>query len=181
MANTDYIFPDGQSFETVFRQFYPGLRGYALKLLSDEALADEAVQEVFMKIWQKKAELNIQTSVKSYLFRAVHNHCLNMIKSQKIKEGHHQHIADITPQADLTDSMETMEAKERIYGAIARLPDQCARIFRMSRFEGLKYKEIAQKLSISPKTVEVQMGKALKRLREDLKDFLVLLIFFLFQ
>ena len=181
MAKSSFHFPNGDSFETVFRQYYPGLRGYALKLLSDEALADEAVQEVFLKIWQKKEELNIQSSIKSYLFRAVHNHSLNMIKSYKVKEVHHQYIADTSITADMTDTMESQEAEERILGAIAKLPTQCAKIFRMSRFQGLKYKEIAKKLNISPKTVEVQMGKALKRLREDLKDYLPLLLFLLFR
>jgi RNA polymerase sigma-70 factor (ECF subfamily) len=141
-------------------------------------VAEEIVQEVFIKLWERREELEFNSSVKSYLFRAVHNTSLNYLRHLKVREEHRQYAEERHQllSMEYSDGLEEKELENRIWDAIGRLPEQCARIFQMSRFEGLKYREIADKLGISPKTVEVQMGKALRRLREDLKDYLPTLL-----
>lgn len=169
-----YNLKDKAGFEQVFRMYYSGLKSYAKKMLKDEAQADEVVQEVFFKLWEKRKEVNIGTSLKSYLFRAVHNTCLNLFKHQKVRDNYKAHI-DSQPdewQWDESDSMIATDLKEKILEGIALLPEQCARVFRMNRLEGYKYREIAEELGISPKTVEGQMSKALRRMRAHLKDYI---------
>ena len=170
---------DDQTFEQVFRMYYAGLKKFAQKFIHDPDQAGEVVQEVFVQLWEKRENLTLNTSIKSYLFRAVNNRCLNQIRNQKIRSQHHEIIGNQMQEGAFDDTMVVNDLQQRIMEGIGQLPDQCARIFRLSRFEGLTYKEIAIRLDISPKTVEVQMGKALKRLRVYLKDFLVVISFWM--
>jgi RNA polymerase sigma-70 factor (ECF subfamily) len=136
---------------------------YAYKFLSDRQDAENIVQMVFIKYWEKRRELKIK-NLQSYLMVAVRNSCLNELNRQH----HHLSVEDqfnITSQ-DGEDNGFDEEVMDRISKVIEEMPPQRQKIFKMGRFEGLKYKEIAVKLGISPKTVEVQMGKALKTLRE---------------
>lgn len=163
----------------MFRTYYTGLHAYAKKLLKDADLADEIVQEVFFKLWEKRKEVQIQGSLKSYLFRAVHNQCLNVFKHQKVRENYKTEVESRKEELawDASDSMVALDLKEKIMEGIALLPPQCARIFRMNRLEGYKYREIAEQLGISQKTVEAQMTKAIRRMKEHLKDHLALILF----
>lgn len=165
-------------FERLFRTYYLGLKSYAQKMLKDPDQAEEVVQEVFFKLWEKRKDVSIDTSMKSYLFRAVHNHCLNIFKHQKVRENYKAHVESLPEefQLDKTDSMIQTDIKEKILEGIALLPEQCGRIFRMNRLEGYKYREIAEKLGISQKTVEGQMSKAMKRMRKHLKDHMPLFL-----
>ena len=149
---------------------------YAQRFVQDPAQADEVVQEVFAQLWEKRLQLQIESSIKSYLFRAVHNHCLNLIKHQKVRESYRAHVEANQGefQLDESDSMIVTDLKESILAAIAALPPQCARVFRMNRLQGFKYREIAEELGISQKTVEAQMAKAMRRMREYLKDHMIL-------
>ncbi|MEM7373963.1 MAG: RNA polymerase sigma-70 factor [Bacteroidota bacterium] len=171
-------FQSEASFEVLFKTYYSGLHAYALRYVDDPAQADEVVQEVFAQLWEKRSTINIQSSLKSYLFRAVHNHCLNLIKHQKVRETYRTHVEANRAefQVDETDSMIEVDIKESIMEGIASLPKQCAKVFRMNRLEGFKYREIAEKLGISQKTVEAQMAKAMRRMRVYLKDHLPLLL-----
>ncbi|MEO0470218.1 MAG: RNA polymerase sigma-70 factor [Bacteroidota bacterium] len=166
---------DNQTFEKVFRMYFPGLRAYARKILNDPTQAEEVVQEVFMQLWEKRGEITFETSIKSYLFRAVYNRSLNRIRDLKTRQRHQEVVESSNKENELIefDPAVASDVKQHIYEAIGQLPEQCGRIFKMSRFEGLTYKEIAQKLNISPKTVEVQMGRALKKLREMLRHHLI--------
>ena len=164
-------------FEDLFRTHYAELCGFANKFLRDIEAAEEIVQSVFVKFWESKEETNIQSSPKSYLFTAVKNTCLNQLKHFKIKEDYKQHnqreidLENLQQHSDL----ETNEVESKIHAAIDALPEGRKKIFILSRFEGLKYQEIANKLNISIKTVENQMGSALKQLKVDLAEFLSLL------
>lgn len=164
-------------FENLFRIHYAELCGFANKFLGDVDAAEEVVQSVFVKFWENKDETTIQSSAKSYLFKAVKNNCLNQIKHFKIKEDYKQHnqreidLENLQQHSDL----ETNEVESKIHAAIDALPEGRKKIFILSRFEGLKYHEIAEKLNISIKTVENQMGSALKQLKVDLAEFLSLL------
>ncbi|MCU0446216.1 MAG: RNA polymerase sigma-70 factor [Microscillaceae bacterium] len=163
-------------FEHFFRKYYQVLCNYGNSILKDIDEAEEVVQSVFMDIWEKKNDLQITTSLKSYLYRMVHNRCLNKLKHEKIKEEYKTYNYTQT-QANPSNAIHLTlqnELEKQIEEAISDLPEQCRLIFKMSRFEELKYSEIAEQLSISVKTVENQMSKALKILREKLADYLVI-------
>jgi RNA polymerase sigma-70 factor, ECF subfamily len=163
---------DKRAFELVFNQYFNVMVLYANRFMDTREEAEEMAQEVFVKFWEKCDTLSPDSSIKSYLYRSVHNSCLNAIKHEKVKDGYKQHVINYM-ESSYQDSIETTDPdsiRQRIHDEIDKLPPRCCEIFKLSRFEGLKYQEIADHLEISVKTVEVQMGKALKVLRESLKD-----------
>lgn len=169
---------DKAAFEQLFRQYYRILCNYAYTLLKDKDEAEEAVQSVFYNLWNKRENLDITGGVKPYLYRAAHNHCLNRLKHEKVKRSYAGDYIKTAEQAgnEASTPLHTRELSQRIQQAIDALPEQCGQVFRLSRFENLKYAEIAGQLDISVKTVENHMGKALKLLREQLKDYLTVLL-----
>lgn len=166
------------AFEQLFRKHYPVLCGYATKYVWDPDQAEEIVQDLFYNIWQKKNNLNIDISIEAYLFRAVRNSCLNYLKHQRIRQQHADNVKSdsLSGQVSSDNPVETLELQVKIDEAVEALPPERQKIFRLSRYEGLKYKEIADQLGLSVKTVEAQMGKALKTLRENLSEYLVVLL-----
>ena len=169
-----------KAFETVFRTYYGPLCVFAGSILQNEGAAEEVVQDFFVKLWEDRSRLLVQTSLKSYLFQSVKNQALNVIKHEKIKLRHAQHVVDQAEKSDFSDLFVEPGLLEAIERGIDELPEKRREIFRLSREEGLKYREIAEKLNLSIKTVEAQMGLAIKYLREKLKhynSFLFLLIF----
>ncbi len=174
---------DEPEFDRVYLEHYPALHHYAYTMVNDTAHADEIVQDVFLKILERDGPVSIHTSLKAYLYRSVHNECMNYFKHQKVKQKHQQHImheADNHSDHPLS-KVQYREFEQRLLRAINDLPEQCRIIFQMSRFDELKYAEIASQLGISIKTVDNQMVKALKRLRQQLADYLPLLIWFLIK
>lgn len=172
-----------QEFERLFKEHFKSLYAYAFTILKNEAVAEETVQHVFYKVWEKKVPDTIQTSLKAYLYKAVYHESLNYLKHQKIKAQYQLHVMHQSKnQIDQAASRKMMlkELEEKLRDAMNALPQQCRTIFQMSRFDGLKYQEIADQLGISVKTVENQMGKALKQLRIKLIDYLPVLILALF-
>lgn len=166
-------------FEQVFKAHFKGLYGYAYTLIRDPAPAEDIVQNVFYKLWEKMDGLSFSGgSVAAYLYRSVYHESLNYLKHQKIKRKHQSHIVrQMNDQPDnAAKKILTGELEQRLQTAIAELPEQCRIIFQMSRFEELRYREISDRLNISVKTVENQMGKALKFLRVRLIDFLPLIL-----
>ncbi len=172
---------DERIFEQVFKTHFKNLHAYAFTILKDEMVAEELVQNIFFKIWERPEKLSISGSIAAYLYRAVHNECLNHLKHLKVRSKYQLHAAyqmkNETDSASKKILLKELEAK--LHRALQELPEQCRTIFQLSRFEELKYREIADRLEISPKTVENQMGKALKLLRMKLIDFLPLTIFLL--
>ncbi|HEY8404229.1 MAG TPA: RNA polymerase sigma-70 factor [Flavobacteriales bacterium] len=168
---------DRGSFETMFRTWYNPLCNYAFSFLGRREESEEIVQNVFVQFWEKREEIEIETSLKSYLYRAVRNTCFNVLKHEKVKREHARYTLERnehhSSQGGATLLAQELEVK--ISQALSQLPEQCAIIFKMSRFEEMKYAEIAEKLGLSIKTVENQMGKALRIMREQLKDYLPLL------
>jgi RNA polymerase sigma-70 factor (ECF subfamily) len=163
---------DERAFQTLFRKYYSALCRFAHQFLKDGEQAEEAVQDTFVKIWEKRESLNIDSSVKHYFFRSVRNHCLNQIQHQKIKKQYADWVQESAQREIATDQFFLeVDLLQRIEKSIDSLPPKRKEIFRLSREQGMKYKEIADTLDISIKTVEAQMGLALKHLREDLKDF----------
>lgn len=165
-------------FEDVFKANFKNLHAYACTIVKDDIMAEEMVQNVFYKIWERKAHLSIQTSLIAYLYRAVYHESLNYLKHQKVKTAYQSYAtARMNQQTDNAEKKVLLgELEQRLRTALQELPEQCRTIFQMSRFEELKYQEIADRLGLSIKTVENQMGKALKLMRLKLIDFLPFVI-----
>lgn len=135
------------------------------------------MQTVFIGFWEKRENIQVDTSLKAYLYRSVRNAALNEIKRLKVRQLHANAIlAEGEPLSHAPDQYAIKEELEiKIQEALQALPEQCRLIFKMSRFEDLKYQEIADQLNLSIKTVENQMGKALKIMRAQLKEYLPLI------
>jgi len=162
----------------LFRTYYQPLCNYAYTFVQDRDEAEEIVQSTFLNVWEKRDNLSIHTGVKPYLYAMVRNASLNVLKHEKIKQQHvtmELAVADRSVES-VTRTVMASELETKIYAAMDKLPEQCRLVFKLSRFEELKYSEIAEQLNISIKTVENQMGKALKIMRDQLKDYLPLII-----
>jgi RNA polymerase sigma-70 factor (ECF subfamily) len=161
---------DVGQFESLFRSSYVSLVRYAKTLIKDHDTAEEMVQDLFFRLWQDKEKIKIESSLNGYLFRSVHNKCLHYIEHNKVVERHAEEMSyrQTNIQENPSDILQYQELQARIARILEKLPERCGKIFCMSRFEGLKYTEIAEKLSVSVKTVESNMGRALKEFRKEL-------------
>lgn len=159
---------DQLAFKQIFDTYYRHLVLFAMRYLSDKDLSESVVQEVFVNLWEKREQLQIH-SLQGYLVVAVRNRCQNEIKKKQVMH-HYQTKSNFfhdlyQPEAEFPDD----HIMQRIYSVIDEMPEQRKRIFKMNRIDGMRYKEIAEALNIAPKTVEIQIGHALKYLREHLK------------
>ncbi|CAL1520370.1 RNA polymerase sigma-70 factor [Chitinophaga sp. MM2321] len=155
-------------FTFVYERHFQELAMTAFRYVKDAGIAQELVQEVFIKIWEQPALLDENGALRAYLYKAVINHAINYLKREKNIARHHSLIAASLTDSYLQDLQEEQELKLLIYQEIEKLPRQCCKVFKMSRFDGLKYREIADQLSLSEKTVENHIIHALKVLRENL-------------
>jgi RNA polymerase sigma-70 factor, ECF subfamily len=157
-------------FKQVFMSHYEDLCRYACTILKNAEEAEDVVQSMFVKLWEKREGLEVKHTIRSYLFKAVYHQCLNLLEHRTVKLKHQVHIAhDTLAETQLPETFQH-ELEENIIAAINGLPDQCRIIFMMSRYDELRYAEIASNLNISVNTVENQISKALRILRAKLKD-----------
>ncbi|NGM61548.1 RNA polymerase sigma-70 factor [Sphingobacterium sp. SGG-5] len=164
-----------KKFELIFRKHYKELHGYACRILGDGDIAEEAVQQVFFKLWERDWERDVQISLKAYLYRSIYNQSLNLMKRNKLKQRFEAYqIVHGTTQQDMPNS--DMELRRQLRLALAQLPEKSRTVFEMSRFQELRYQEIADHLNVSLKTVEGHMTKVLKHLRIHLVDYLTILV-----
>jgi RNA polymerase sigma-70 factor (ECF subfamily) len=166
---------DMQAFKQLFERYYHQLYFYARKHVRSQEACKDILQDVFSYLWEKRHHLEINQSVKAYLHRAVHYRCINYLKKENLDYLHlnHFHLRQSFMegfQQDAHHQLQEKELFENIERIIGALPEQCRKIFRLSRENGLKHKEIASKLSISTKTVEVQIYRALKYLKQNLEE-----------
>lgn len=161
---------DAEAFSRLFDRYYSALCFFAAKYLHDMDQARSLVQQVFVDLWVKREKIEVSASVKSYLYQSVKNRCIDYLRTQKSTSEISETIENLS-HIPFFDLVEEAELNDRINSSINRLPEKCREIFLLCRFDGLKYAEIAQKLNISVKTVEMQMGIALKKLRESLSDY----------
>ena len=159
---------DMKAFERVFREFYAPLTLYSKSFLQDKDAAEEVVQELFYQLWNNREQLEIKTSLKSYLYQAVRNRSLKVIRHQMVKQKHTDYVMSHSSEGVHEHEMEARELQKIITDILSKLPEKCSLIFRMNRFEGLKYREIAEELSVSVKTVEANMSRALALLRNEM-------------
>ena len=164
---------DQLAFEGLFREHYKPLCAFACQYLREGDKAQDLVQDLFFRLWQDREKIQVTMSIKAYLFASVRNRCLNAIAAQGRVRSLDEETDDQSQEEAVTEEERTLRLG-RVQAAIEALPEERGKIFRLSRYEGLKYQEIADRLGLSVKTVENQMGKALKTLREDLKDLLPL-------
>jgi RNA polymerase sigma-70 factor (ECF subfamily) len=168
---------DESAFENLFKSYYKPLCAFANRYLQEPEEAEEIVQQTFVSLWEKRSDMTINTSVKSYLYRSVHNASLNRIRHNKTRQLHAAEQLSVSKDSvSGEDSFHLNELQTEISRAIETLPEQCRIVFKLSRYENLKYAEIAKQLGISIKTVEAQMGKALRVLREQLRDYMMLVL-----
>nr|WP_199077700.1 RNA polymerase sigma-70 factor [Pedobacter sp. ASV19] len=164
------------SIDQIYLDNFYGLQAYAFSFVKEDVLAEDMVHNVFLKLMEKPFKLQQNSSLKSYLYRAVHNECINFLDRQKVRRLHQEQAVPDDVQPESGDTVDQKELKQLIFKAINSLPEQCRTVFQLSRFEELKYAEIAMELGISVKTVEKHMIKALKRLKIQLADYLPLLL-----
>ena len=170
---------DNQAFEYLFKTYYPRLRGYAIRFVEDEETARDIIQECFMRFWEKREMLSA-VSVTSLLFAMVRNGCLNYLKHLSIVEKHQieylatidgeEHLYHTDFSLDAEHKLLYAELQEQINIVIGQLPERSREVFLMSRFKGLKNREIADKLQISTTAVEKHISKALKNFSRHFKD-----------
>jgi RNA polymerase sigma-70 factor (ECF subfamily) len=169
-----------QAFKDLFKAHYQELYRYAFSMTRDKPLAEEKVSDAFFKLWNKKDAFPPKATLIGYLYSSVYHACLDHWKHEKIKMKYEMHVKthaskNVAP-GEASNRAELNDFQEKLQESLASLPEQCRTIFHLSRTEELTYQEIAIRLRLSIKTVETQMGRALRRLRISMKDFLPLLI-----
>ena len=179
MSEEDKIFEEirlgnRKAFETVFRNYYQELCNYAYQFFHDKDTVEEIVQDLFFKLWSKKETIIIRTSLRSYLYKAVYNNTMLFLRKKNTRSVTGELTDDIEQKLIVEPEIpiQTKELDQIIQVTIQLMPAKVRQIFELSRLEGLRYKDIAEKLSISVKTVEANMGRALKLFRQNLKKYL---------
>jgi RNA polymerase sigma-70 factor (ECF subfamily) len=176
---------DQSAFTALFTKYYQDLVRFSFGITRNSDASEEIVQEVFLKLWENRFAFDIHTSLRSFLLKAVQNRSIDSLRHISIR---HKYAAIVLEHPTLLENdtenyILYSELEANFNQAMDKIPTQYAEVFRMSRIETLNYQEIAQKLGVSVRTVEVRIGKALSLLREELKDFLLigLIINLLFQ
>ena len=176
---------DPKAFEILFSNWFEPLVNFSVQYIRDPEVARNIVQTIFMKVWEKRQLINEELNIKSYLFTATKNDCLSYLRHLRIENRYFE-----TTTAQLSDYQLNYEALEQlsfdpvdlenidriIRDTVRQLPERCREVFIMSRYEDMRNKEIAEKLNISVKAVEANISRALKALRENLRDYLPVLI-----
>lgn len=170
---------DEQAFKELFFEFYPSLCTFAMRYITNEEVARDIVQDAFYKIWKNRKKIDINISFRNFLITTVRNNCLDLLRKQEVEYRYiEKQFFFETPHSP--EEIYTLNELETMIGeALTKLPPKIREAFELSRFKGLTYNEIAAEMVISPKTVEAYIGKALKILREELKDYLPFLLLFL--
>ena len=166
---------DRKVFTMLFDYYYTGLVVFADRYLHDMELSEDIVQSVFVRLWENRYSIQ-SSSIRYYLSSAVKNNCIDLIRKKETQEKYTRRFLSNNITSG-TDFWAESELEQMIEKSIANLPPRCAEIFRMSRFDGMKTHEIAEKLQLSNRTVETQISNALKILRKDLKDYLFQFLF----
>lgn len=161
-----YLDMDVPAFEAFFYRYHQEVAIYALTLVKDSDEAADVVQQAFVKLWQQRQQVNLVTVGRAYLYKTVYHLSLDVIKHRDVRQRHATAIS--LAMYDEPAENIVQERLEHLQQAVGQLPEQCQRVFLMSRVDNKKYREIAAELQISEKTVENHMGNALKILRKIL-------------
>ena len=172
------IVGDYEAFSSIFTAYYQDLVMFAIRFTHDLNNAEEIVQDTFMRLWEEHESVKVNISIKSYLLKIVQNKCIDWYRHKQIMQTHNNYILKNSPPFEYnTDSyILHSELQKQIEIALETLPVAISETFRMNRYKGLKYREIADILNVSVRTVEVRIGKALHMLRNHLKEYFVITI-----
>jgi len=165
---------DIREFERLFEKYYGPLCHHAAKILNDMDTAEDLVQEFFYHFWKNRESFSPKLSLNAYLYHSIRNNALHHLEHLAVRKSYAEHVLNEvrdTMPAHVQSDIEVNDLGNLINETLKKMPERCSRIFRMNRFEGMKYREIAIILSISVKTVEAEMGKALQMFRKSLKDY----------
>lgn len=173
------VLDDHEAFKTMYYDFFAPLCVFARRYIDSAEDCEDVVQEVFYRIWMKRKELYVDTSARHFLMISVRNACLDFLRHKEATNRWVEQWHEERGEVDTSALYTTFELEQLLEKALAKLPEQLASTFRLSRFEGKTYTEIAAEKQISVKTVESYMTKALKFLRVELKDYLPLLAVFI--
>jgi RNA polymerase sigma-70 factor (ECF subfamily) len=164
---------DRDAFDAIFRAHYAAVVGVAERIAGERAVAEEVGQDVMLELWRRRDSLSVDESLRAYLVRAARNRALNHLRHERMKVRTAPHAAGETvTQPDAPARLAEAEIDAAVREAVSELPERCREVFELSRGQGLRYSEIAGVMGISVKTVEAQMGKALRMLRERLAPWL---------
>lgn len=163
---------DRNIFRSIFDKYYEPLSRFCMRFTNDQADAEEIVQDVFVTLWEKRNQININTSLNAYLYQSVRNKALNFKSHMDVRQAYSDHILATSLNSKVNDEFAEQELSTMYETALANMPEKRRLVFEMSRNQGLKYAEIADKLNISIKTVEAHLSKALEDLREKLQEYL---------
>jgi RNA polymerase sigma-70 factor (ECF subfamily) len=167
---------DVKTFERIFRQYYTLLNLYAFSITGQKEAAEEIIQETFYILWKDREKIQILQSFHSYLYKAVKNRSLQYIEHLRVREQYCENMLKQTGSTSETPPDELLEYKELEYllaKTIQKLPERRRQIFNMHRMNGIKYKDIAERLAISVKTVEAEMTKAYRVLRKEVDNIYI--------
>ncbi len=164
---------DKKAFRFFFDKYYIDLCNLVNLYINNEAIAEEIVQDIYIYFWVRKENIQIESSVKAYLLRASKNKSLNYLRNEKTKLGVHEKLRKVTETTYEMPSnlLDARQLREIIENAVKNLPEKCREIYQLAKVNEMSYKEIAEKLGVSVKTVDNQMGIALKKLREQLRPY----------
>ena len=178
---------DQQAYESLFKEYYPFLCSYAYGHTRDKHAAEEIVEDFFVNLWNNRHKVVISKSVRAYFIGSIHNRCINYLQRERSRYIASTDIADLTDNEKNTNeklaipevpTLLVAELEENLLKAIEKLPENCKEIFLLSRYHDYSYHEIAMEKNISVNTVKTQIKIALCKLKEELKDYLVVFIAF---
>jgi len=182
MAKSAHTNDDGTAvLESMFKTFYPVLAAYCQKYVKNEETARDIVQDVFLKVWENRRNVDFSMPLHSYLLKIAHNCCMNHLQRLKTEQNYlnnaSMQLLEMEAQYDhLFDQLVADALQEQIDQVVEQFPEQCRDIFRKSRYEGMSHKDIARDLNISVRTVETQIYRALKVLKKTLNMCIAILL-----
>ena len=166
---------DKSAFSSLFTVYYSDLVMFANTILKDLDSSEEIVQDVFLKLWEDREVIIVTTTLKSFLLKLIQNRCLDWLRHAKVIHSHCESVMFSSPllECDTENYILRSEIEKIVKKALDKIPIEIAEPFRLNRYEGLKYREIAEKMQVSNRTVEVRVAKVLQILRNELKDYLI--------
>src|ERR1035437_395789 len=166
---------DKSAFSSLFTAYYSDLVMFAITFLKDLDSSEEIVQDVFLKLWEDREVIIVTTTLKSFLLKLIQNRCLDCLRHAKVINSHHDTVINSSPllECDTENYILRSEIEKIVQKALDKIPEEIAEPFKLNRYEGLKYREIAEKMHVSNRTIEVRVGKVLQILRNELKDYLI--------
>lgn len=166
-----------EAFSLLFQTYYTDLVLFCGNFVKDKSSCEDIVQSIFLKLWHDRRTIQIETSIKSYLLKAVRNSCLDEYRHIEIVRKYEtEHKSSVLDNYDTDNYILYSDLYTHLIRALDKIPPLYKEAFVLNRFEGLKYREIAEKLDVSERTVEVRVSKTLDLLRKQLKDFFIFLI-----